>query len=148
RVRSTARAVAMDQSCARSHIMCRPFTRSHTRLAPASHSDAHAKYLGESVGSVKRSRRRPPATERPFVRACHGSIPVSVRIILVRKLLAGWEGKSGEPGGNRACWASPQGDAQLPEAHTANPDRAKRDLVSRVGIEPTTRRLRVCCSAN
>jgi hypothetical protein len=27
----------------------------------------------------------------------HGSIPVSVRTVLIRNLLAGWEGKSGDP---------------------------------------------------
>jgi hypothetical protein len=65
-----------------------------------------------------------------------------------RKKSAKSFGWNGEPGRNRACWARPQAEAHLPEAHPAKTDRAQRDLVSREGIEPSTRRLRVCCSAN
>jgi hypothetical protein len=58
------------------------------------------------AASIAATSARDGATVRPSV--LHGSIPVSVRAILVRKLLAGWDGK----------------------------------VVSRLGVEPRTRRLR------
>jgi site-specific DNA recombinase len=44
--------------------------------------------------------------------------------------------------------ASPKGDAGLTGFFLAQPFRAERGMVSQEGIEPSTRRLRVCCSAN
>ena len=45
--------------------------------------------------------------------------------------------------------ASPQGDAGVPGSFAAKPTPNEvKGLVSREGIEPSTRRLRVCCSAN
>ena len=37
---------------------------------------------------------------------------------------------NGEPPRNRACLASPQGEANLPEDAVAKPDRAKRGMVT------------------
>ena len=68
---------------------------------------------------------------------------------------------AGEPAGNRSCLASPKGAANVtmrgnrartpstecegraPDDATAHSVLAKRELVSRGGIEPPTRRLRV-----
>jgi hypothetical protein len=60
------------------------------------------------------------------------------------------------PGGNRAAVdrlddAQPSATQAQPNAILASPRLSVsrlQSVVSRVGIEPTTRRLRVCCSAN
>jgi integrase len=64
------------------------------------------------------------------------------------------------PGANRAAVDRLDDDATQPDATKAQPEpfddpatlKEMQELfgkvVSRVGIEPTTRRLRVCCSAN
>jgi hypothetical protein len=63
------------------------------------------------------------------------------------------------PGGNRAavdrlddsCVKQPDATPAQPTAIAVNQREAVsllESVVSRVGIEPTTRRLRVCCSAN
>jgi hypothetical protein len=45
-------------------------------------------------------------------------------------------------------FGEPKGDADLAGEFVVKPLRVKREVVSREGIEPSTRRLRVCCSAN
>jgi hypothetical protein len=39
-------------------------------------------------------------------------------------------------------------EVQRPQDYGQNTDKDNENLVSRDGIEPSTRRLRVCCSAN
>ena len=49
---------------------------------------------------------------------------------------------NGEPGGNRARRPSPKGEGRAPEDHPDQRLEREREELSRVGIEPTTRRSR------
>ncbi len=58
-----------------------------------------------------------------------------------------WWG-SGEPGRNRQREGEAAGRRRVADDFRAKPFRVERGMVSPEGIEPSTNRLRVCCSAS
>ena len=54
----------------------------------------------------------------------------------------------GEPGRNRPCSGEAEGRSRLADEFRASRFEPWREVVSPEGIEPSTNRLRVCCSAS
>ena len=90
---------------------------------------------------IARTATRRPRRNQGATGTCRGSQSVALSPMSSPMLLV-------SRGGESPMLASPKGEADLTDDRTAQPVVAKQQLVSRGGIEPPTRRLRVCCSAN